>query len=319
MSDLYSAIPSPVMPEFAMEAGQTGTEKEVYLRLMDNEEPEGIQTSLYRYQFVSNGTVLFRPFPYFQRSVAKMLQMETKPGKLVDPTFVPFRESGRDGSYYVDLRTFVVQRHPGWYTLPRGGILCEQMGVGKTLMCLTLIVATLSTPPAPPSDALDTSPAFSALALATFPFQSHVLARETLGIRPPDYKIPSLAELSGEVLNRRDLSARRSAFLSLPAEKILERSMFYITYPSVHLGHQGRRKHQQTESAQKLWLAKSTLVVVPQILIEQWRLEVTKHVVDGVLNVLVLGSDDVPPIETLLAYDVILLSVERKLRGTACH
>ena len=41
------------MPNFAMQAGQSGPEKEVYLRLMDYEEPEGIQTPLYRYQFVS--------------------------------------------------------------------------------------------------------------------------------------------------------------------------------------------------------------------------------------------------------------------------
>lgn len=53
MSDLYAALPSPVMPAFAIEAGQSGAEQEVYLRLMDHEEPEGIQTSLYKYQFVS--------------------------------------------------------------------------------------------------------------------------------------------------------------------------------------------------------------------------------------------------------------------------
>lgn len=58
-----------------------------------------------------------------QRSVAKMLRMETEPERLVDPTFLPMREAGRDGTYYLNLSTMDLQRHPGWYDLPRGGIL----------------------------------------------------------------------------------------------------------------------------------------------------------------------------------------------------
>ena len=52
MSDLYTAIPSPTMPKFTIEAGQTAPEQEVYYRLTNFEEPAGIQTTLYRYQFV---------------------------------------------------------------------------------------------------------------------------------------------------------------------------------------------------------------------------------------------------------------------------
>jgi len=237
--------------------------------------------------------------------------METNPGKLIDPLFVPFRESGREGLYYVNTTTFDIQRHPGWYQLPQGGILCEQMGVGKTLMCITLIVSTLATPPVPPLDAIETSPAMSEHSLAHFPFEPHVYARERSGIRHPPFGIPPLAELCGEVLNRRDASARRAAYLSVPAEEILTRSLFYLTYPSNHLSYRGARYHQRKESVQKKWLAKSTLVVVPQILIEQWKLEILKHVTDGTLKVLELGKEVSPPIQTLMAYDVILMSLER--------
>jgi hypothetical protein len=52
-----------------------------------------------------------------------MLQMETSPARLVDSSFTPFGEVGREGEYFVNLATWDVQRHPGWYDLPRGGIL----------------------------------------------------------------------------------------------------------------------------------------------------------------------------------------------------
>lgn len=52
-----------------------------------------------------------------------MLQMETNPHKLVDPLFTPFREAGNNRTYYINLSTWDIQRHPGWFDLPRGGIL----------------------------------------------------------------------------------------------------------------------------------------------------------------------------------------------------
>lgn len=57
---------------------------------------------------------------------------------------------------------------------------CEQMGVGKTLMCLSLMVATLHTPPQPPDNTLDCSPAFTQHTLRTYPFPQHREARSRL-------------------------------------------------------------------------------------------------------------------------------------------
>lgn len=52
-----------------------------------------------------------------------MIQMESDPGYMVDPHFTCFQEYGREGGYYVDLETWVIQRNPGRYELPLGGIL----------------------------------------------------------------------------------------------------------------------------------------------------------------------------------------------------
>lgn len=52
MPDLYAAVPSPEIPWFDRTAGQSRPEVEVQRYLEALEEPEGIKTRLYQYQFV---------------------------------------------------------------------------------------------------------------------------------------------------------------------------------------------------------------------------------------------------------------------------
>lgn len=59
----------------------------------------------------------------YQRSVAKMFQMETLPGRLIDPHWTALPEAGREGTYYLDLKSYTIRRSAVSYQLPRGGIL----------------------------------------------------------------------------------------------------------------------------------------------------------------------------------------------------
>ena len=120
MADLYALVPSPPTFQLEPQKGQTREERYVERCLNGFEEPEGIQTTLYQYQFV--GVLPEIDQRLHQRSVSRMLQMETRPGRLMDPNYTRLEES-TGGTYYVDLSTWDVQRHPGWYQLPRGGIL----------------------------------------------------------------------------------------------------------------------------------------------------------------------------------------------------
>lgn len=54
MSDLYASMPSPPAPDFelAVADGLTRADKEVRMCLNGYWEPDGIQTAMYRYQFV---------------------------------------------------------------------------------------------------------------------------------------------------------------------------------------------------------------------------------------------------------------------------
>jgi N12 class adenine-specific DNA methylase len=56
--------------------------------------------------------------------------------------------------------------------------------------------------------------------------------------------------------------------------------------------------------AKKIYLANTTLIVVPQILIKQWRSEIVKHVEEGYLKIKVVGKEELGVIEELIDYDV---------------
>ena len=53
MAELYRSVPSPPEPFFDEDSVTCATDREVYSRLMALEEPQGIKTRLYQYQFVS--------------------------------------------------------------------------------------------------------------------------------------------------------------------------------------------------------------------------------------------------------------------------
>ena len=310
------AIPSPPEPNFELEPGMTYTDREVRSRLMYYEEPEGVKTTMYRYQFVSRAHVAQGVSLTPQRTVAKMLQMETKPGRLIDTHFTAFEESGRQGTYYVDMAVGDIQRHPGWYDLPRGGILAEQMGTGKTLAVLSLILATLSTPPTPPPDAIDISPALSEHTVSTFPFQPYQRAREALGRPPATVGIPSLVHMCANVLSQTDALARKSGPIPPSAEKLLEQPLSYYVYPDIDPCTRRAKQQVQKKELKKVYLANTTLIVVPQILIEQWKLEIKKHLVPEALKLLEIGRGEVPSVETMMAHDIVLIDVLREYPAT---
>ncbi|WWD19169.1 hypothetical protein CI109_103627 [Kwoniella shandongensis] len=297
MQDIYASVPSPPDPEFFGYESTSPQDAELYDGLENYENPKGVKTFLYRYQI---------------RSVAKMLQMETKPNKLVDPLFTPFQEAGREGIYYVNLLTWDIQRHPGWYDLPRGGILCEQMGTGKTLMCLALIVSTLHQPTAPPPTEIDISEITTDIAERTYPFAPHSDLRELAGFprRSTQLIFPSLVELCANKLAILDPSAINNRYLPAYTKPLLNRRTFYYTLPLDDECSRTAKRQTFEQTVRKMYLAKGTLVIVPQILVQQWKEEITNHLEEGVLNVYEVKGH-LPPIEDLLGYDVILMDVNR--------
>ena len=180
------------------------------------------------------------------------------------------------------------------------------MGVGKTLMCLSLVVATLDTPPHLPTSTLDISPVLSDHILSTYPFPSQGEAREKTSYSRTATKLalPSLTDLCATVLAKYDRSARRSPFIPTTYSSLLDQKTFYYVYPSDDDCQREAKRRVQCRHITKVYLANTTLVVVPQILVQQWKFEIEKHLVPGVLKYLEVGKDELPAVEGLIEYDV---------------
>jgi uncharacterized protein (UPF0218 family) len=58
------------------------------------------------------------------------------------------------------------------------------------------------------------------------------------------------------------------------------------------------------QDTKRIYLANTTLVVVPGILVQQWQHEMEKHLIEGALRVRVIGKEDMPDITELIKYDV---------------
>lgn len=94
--------------------------------VLDSDDVAGLKTPLY---------------PYQRRSAATMIRREAEPAKSLDPRLEAFEGPELNILYY-DRETVTLLRDERTYEEARGGILAETMGLGKTLICLAVILAT---------------------------------------------------------------------------------------------------------------------------------------------------------------------------------
>ena len=119
---IFNTLPSP-SPALKTSMGRFN--KVAMEDLLENKVP-GLNTTLY---------------PYQARSAALMIERETCPSLNLDPRLE--RRTGPDGSaYYYSPRDVAFFKEPVMYESIKGGILAETMGLGKTIICLAVILAT---------------------------------------------------------------------------------------------------------------------------------------------------------------------------------
>ncbi|KAJ8127681.1 hypothetical protein O1611_g5955 [Lasiodiplodia mahajangana] len=234
------------------------------------------------------------PYPYQGRSAATMLQRELEPGRIIDPRLCP--ASDQEGqAWYCDNVSGVVLRDPRFYDGARGGILAEEMGTGKTLICLALILSTKSEPSRPPD-----------------PFIAETSRRQTIG---------SLMDMAAAAANKQSVAwkpyfeACTSQFgyeyrHCISALTKPENRAFYKVRNTLVEPRRSNRFAQHVIPPKEVFLSHSTLIIVPSNLVKQWQNEIKKHTTG--LSVLVLvNKDPIPPIKELLLSDIILFSETR--------
>jgi hypothetical protein len=264
------------------------------------------------------------PLYSFQRTtVAAMLERETTAKMRPDPTFVRLYSLGSESghhTFWIQPSTMLVQMEPPSYTTDEsGGILSEEMGAGKTVILLVLILATrgqLSSPDkvtqeqlsAP--DKIEGSGVLTSLSLRTYPTPYHRQLRETHSL-PNGTRLPTLVETTLHILSVNPLAVsgaspiiRQRFELSSLAETLPHMRPFFLDSGT------SRRGIIQTEKRVlyplPVYLSHSTMVVVPSSLFEQWKGEFYKFCGDGNLNALFINDIKVkiPRAKDLVTFDV---------------
>lgn len=228
--------------------------------------------------------------PYQRRTAALMLQRETQPSRLLDPRLRKCIDQNGD-VWYWDLSTSTCLREPRNYETPRGGICAETMGLGKTLICLALIIATKDMP-------------------------SHIPAEYSCGTIPVRRKTGSLMSMAAATIGRSGTPWKghfgEEAECGIVYQKCLEairENAGHYFLPPPPPRRQASRNIDSTPP-RKIWLTAATIVVVPSNLVRQWELEIKKHTTG--LKVLVVKwprrKQPLPPTKELAEFDLILFS-----------
>ncbi|KAK5712706.1 hypothetical protein LTR15_011698 [Elasticomyces elasticus] len=270
---MFNKLPSPSPSIDAV------TEKYTHEALEDLLDPASVLPGL--------KTVLY---PYQRRSAGLMLQREAVPRLLLDPRLEQ-RQAPDGSTYYYNARDLLFLRQPRYQETCRGGILAETMGLGKTVILLSLILACKNHQPVMPS------------------------ASRAPPIRA---KVGKLSDMAISTINRHSVPwkveferirhATGDEMTSCIAK--LEQSP-----PMYEIPQEPRRWNRKTilPAPKSMTLAATTLIVVPRNLCKQWQSEIKKHVEDGALKVLVMEDLKcaLPPPDELRTYDVVLFSRNR--------
>ncbi|RYP51242.1 hypothetical protein DL768_003401 [Monosporascus sp. mg162] len=236
-----------------------------------------------------------RLYPYQSESAATMLQREMEPGRIVDPRLRPSLDQAGKPWYY-DTVAGLVLREPTYYDAPRGGVLAEEMGTGKTLICLALILATKQEPTKPPepfvAEVPDRPKKASLLDMAAAATNKHSIAWKP-------YFEACRTQLGFEYENCINAleKAKNRAFYRIRNETLVESR------------RRGRKAAQET-LPRDVYLSSTTLIITPDNLGAQWKNEIKKHTTG--LKVLVMTDMiPIPQVTVLLTYDVIIFSQTR--------
>lgn len=245
------------------------------------------------HQFMSNllasavDALTTEMYPYQSRSAALMLQRETAPAKYPDPRLCKVLDQNRD-PYYYDSVTGEIRKESRYYDASRGGILAEEMGSGKTLICLALIAATRHQPAAIPE----------------------LYQGNNVTIRP---RVGSLMDMAAAVATKN--ACPWPIYLDPGYGHCIEAinrnpGWYYLPRPQPR---RPSRALQEDRPPDKIYLSHASLVVVPTNLLEQWLQEISKHTQGLKVHVLRASNrkpTEFPAIKNLILCDIILCSAQ---------
>ncbi|KAG0046421.1 hypothetical protein BGZ83_008416 [Gryganskiella cystojenkinii] len=236
---------------------------------------------------------------------------------LHDPSITPLLDMNQE-RYFLDLRSkgtgggvlgVYRQMTTQWDDI-RGGILCEEMGSGKTIICLSLILHT--------KDHFSKPLSIDAPIHCLFEKDEYIKNNLSRSSFPARRGVPTLYEqalVATRIAGRP--YARKKDQLGIYSLALLD-DMHVYYFPvdnrtsSTTTALPRRRRTNKNEKA-KVYLSKSTLVIVPPNLMDQWTSEIYKHTIseENALNFLVIDAQPIPDPLELMKYDLVLIAQNR--------
>jgi hypothetical protein len=153
--------------------------------------------------------------------------------------------------------------------------------------------------------------------LCTYPFGPAQDLRSQIPPLELNLALPTLAEMCANILASRDQSPASRFDKKIPG-LLKQRVCYYKS--SINTNHM-RAARGVGNQPQRIYLAKTTLVIVPPILVNQWLEEIEKHVELGELSVLKVEGD-LPSVHEMLRHDVsktILMTSDGMLMADCSH
>jgi hypothetical protein len=234
-------------------------------------------------------------YPYQKNSVSYMLQREARPAMSQDPRKVEYTDV-TEKFFYMDIIDAIVTKDPHLYVEPRGGILAETMGYGKTLATLALVLATRGFYPSVPETRIEKPPTSTMQ-----PQTSSLMSMAAKAVR--HYGVPWKAKFFA--LQQQGYYYERCITELQKHHREFGEPIFHPSTP----GRYGSRR----DSERTIKICGATLIVVPQNLLVQWKQEIEEHIEPEALKYLVLDSskEPIPQWQTLMEYDIVLITKPR--------
>ncbi|KAJ4486158.1 hypothetical protein J3R30DRAFT_3444646 [Lentinula aciculospora] len=270
---------------------------------------------------------------YQRRSVAAMLEHEESDNmNTPNPLYLSLK--GMDGcTFYYQPGTTEILREQSVVSLSRGGVLCEELGTGKTIIVLALVLGTRKQLSRPEESLIDPRPILTPLAFRHFPSGEFSVVRERFPRRArttvmnSGFRIPSLSELLLHQLSSNPQAAMASVTMQEKQQKLLEKfdlttfaslrnsnPPFYFHFQDDYTLTNSRisTRKRTDPGPRAVYLSVATLIVVPPNLISQWDREIHKHSEETLRLLIVRSKTDLPRAKDLATqYDVILMTYSR--------
>ncbi|KAK7752840.1 hypothetical protein SLS62_005182 [Diatrype stigma] len=234
-------------------------------------------------------------YPYQRNSAALMLQREMEPRRVIDPRLKSsLDQTGKP--WYFDTVTGLVLREPNYYDAPRGGILAEEMGTGKTLICLALILATRQEPTRAPEPFIPETPHRTKKA-SLMDMAAATANKASVAWKP--YFEACRAQLGLDYENC--ISA---------LEKPENHALYRIQKDALIEPRRSVRTLARSIPFKEVLLSCCNLIIAPNNLVTQWKNEIKKHT-SGLKVLVMVDKAPIPQVTVLLTYDVIIFSQSR--------